>query len=460
MPIKTLHLTNSWHETSGGIATFYRALIEAANQRQQNIRLVVPGDHDRMEELGAFGKIYHLRAPHALFNSGYRTIYPGQFLAARSKLQEIIASERPDVVEICDKYTLNYLGGLLRRQLLPAIGCRPVVIGFSCERMDDNFRTYIGRLPLARQFCSLYMKWLYFPFFDHHIANSGYTADELRTAAKGQMVRRDTWVRPMGVDLNRLSPRRRCAETRRALLRNFGLPDNSVLLLYVGRLVPEKNLALLFGTLAHLGSTETLNYRLIVVGDGIERSRWETYAAKRTPDRTRFLGHIKERDVLADLYANADVFVHPNPREPFGIAPLEAMASGLPLVAPDRGGVREYATESNAWLAQPDVERFAMAVADAATSGKNRAAKTENALKTAENYRWENVAGSFLDLYSELCRRPQAQGADPLAPAFYSTPATGLQGLLFQCVSRTAEGVVRRLARRASAGSATELAQS
>ena len=65
MPIKTLHLTNSWHETSGGIATFYRALIEAANQRQQNIRLVVPGDHDRMEELGAFGKIYHLRAPHA-----------------------------------------------------------------------------------------------------------------------------------------------------------------------------------------------------------------------------------------------------------------------------------------------------------------------------------------------------------------------------------------------------------
>ena len=49
MPIKTLHLTNSWHETSGGIATFYRALIEAANKCGHSIRLILPGERDSME---------------------------------------------------------------------------------------------------------------------------------------------------------------------------------------------------------------------------------------------------------------------------------------------------------------------------------------------------------------------------------------------------------------------------
>ena len=59
------------------------------------------------------------------------------------------------------------------------------------------------------------------------------------------------------------------------------------------------------------------------------------------------------------LLANADAFIHPNPREPFGIAPLEAMASGLPLVAPSSGGVMSYATEESAWLAPPDPENYA-----------------------------------------------------------------------------------------------------
>ena len=49
-----------------------------------------------------------------------------------------------------------------------------------------------------------------------------------------------------------------------------------------------------------------------------------------------------DRETLATFYASADVFVHPNPREPFGIGPLEAMSSGVPVVMPAAGGVLEY----------------------------------------------------------------------------------------------------------------------
>jgi alpha-1,6-mannosyltransferase len=439
MSLKTLHLTNSWHETSGGIATFYRALMQEANRRGHSVRLVVPEKRDWVEEVGALGRIYYIKAPPAFLNSRYRTIYPMQFLSASSRLQRILTSERPDLVEICDKYTLNYLAALLRRQLLPALDFRPVVIGLSCERMDDNFRSYVGKVPLAAQFCSAYMKWLYFPFFDHHIANSDYTATELQLAARGQLVTRSTWVRHMGVDLRQMSPLRRSLDRRRRLLQTVGAPAEAVLLLYVGRLVPEKNLVLLFDLLAHLVQSSAREIRLLVVGDGIERGRWGQECGQRFPGRVLFLGHIKDRDVLADTYANADVFVHPNPQEPFGIAPLEAMASGLPLVAPNRGGVTSYANPENAWTVAPTVEYFAAAVNEVMANRTVREEKTARALRTALEYRWEKVAASFLDLYAELCRSLREERAALSVPAFRSTPAIGVEGAILRAAAVLAE---------------------
>jgi glycosyltransferase involved in cell wall biosynthesis len=433
-----MHLTNSWHENSGGIATFYRALIVEANRRRQPIRLVVPAALDRIEEVGEFGRIHHIKSPSSPLNPDYRTIYPSQYLFPESKLQQILAAERPDLVEISDKYTLNYLGALLRQRLLIAVDFRPVVVGLSQERMDDNFRAYLGDIPFSREFCSLYMRWLYFPFFDHHIANSAYTASELQPAAHGQLVPRGTWVRPMGVDLTQLSPQRRSTELRRRLLQNFGCSDESFLLLYAGRLAPEKNLPLLFDVLIYLSKNGARDYRLLVAGDGTERRRWEEKCSHDAPGRALFLGHIKDREVLADLYANSDVFVHPNPREPFGIAPLEAMASGLPLVAPSTGGVASYASGENAWISEPNVKSFAEAVEESATNRKLASEKTRKALATARFYGWESVASSFLDLYGELSQPPAPQNGAVSQPAFYSSPAAGFRAVFMQGVSKLA----------------------
>ena len=443
MPLKTLHLTNSWHETSGGIATFYRALMAAANRRGHQIRLVVPGETDRVEDVGEFAKIYHVNSPRSRFNREYRTMYPSQYLSRGSRLHQILAAERPNLVEICDKYTLNYLGVLLRRNLLPALDFRPVVLGLSCERMDDNFRAYVGHLPFSREFCAVYMKWIYFPFFDHHIANSEYTAEELRAASHGQMVARNIWIEPMGVDFEHFSPQRRSRERREPLLQRAGGNDETVLLLYAGRLAPEKHLSTLFELIARLAASEMRDYRLLVAGDGIERARWEASCRQNAPGRVAFLGHIKNPDSLADLFANADIFVHPNPHEPFGIAPLEAMASGLPLVAPDRGGVTSYANAGNAWIAPANVGSFAAAIDELLANESERRRRSDAALETATRFRWDRVASSFLDRYAALAgaHRDRAVALPP--PAFSSTPATGFQLALSRGVSRSAEKVFR-----------------
>lgn len=449
-PLKTMHLTNSWHVNSGGVATFYRALMAEADRRRQPIRLVVPSAMDSIEEVGEFARIYHIQSPPAPFNRDYRVIYPTQYLLPGSKLQQILIFERPDIVEISDKYTLNYLGAVLRLQLLDAVDFRPVVVGVSQERMDDNVAAYLRGIPFAQELCSLYMRWLYFPFFDHHVANSSYTVSELQAAAMGQLVARGTWIRPMGVDLTQLSPQRRSPELRRRLLQNFGASEDSVLLLYAGRLAPEKNLPLLFELLMRLSRNSERDYRLLVAGDGIERQRWEEKCAREAPGRALFLGHIRDKSVLADLYANSDVFVHPNPREPFGIAPLEAMASGLPLVAPNVGGVASYANAKNAWTAESDVESFARAVEGAASHEPLVLEKIKQALATAQLHCWESVAASYFNLYNELDQSRASEEKEGYVPAFYSTPTAGFRAALMHGLSQLAARSFRFTARLAA----------
>ena len=89
---------------------------------------------------------------------------------------------------------------------------------------------------------------------------------------------------------------------------------------------------------------------------------WKSKLKRIVPDKIVQLGHL-DKELWRIITRTRDVFVHPNPREPFGIAPLEAMASGVPIVAPNAGGILSYATDENIWLVEPTGENFASACA-------------------------------------------------------------------------------------------------
>ena len=420
--LKTLHLTNYWHPSAGGVSTFYRALMETAAQRGRAMCMVVPSDETRVEDVNPFVRVYHIEAPRAPLNASYRLVLPHRFVFPRTAIRKILLAERPDVVEICDKYSLVYLGGMLREKMIRGLDYRPLVLGLSCERMDENMAAYLTRGRLGQAFARWYMKNIYFPLFDHHIAVSEHTAGELRAASRGHKVRRGVWTCANGgVDCEMLTPARRSTSVRADLIAKAGARDASTLLLYVGRLAPEKNLPLLTQMLERLVGDR--DYRLLVGGDGILRQSWERECERVLPGRVTFLGHIGDRAALADLYANCDVFVHPNPREPFGIAPLEAMASGLPLVGPDSGGVTSYANESNAWLVDANAEAYARAVADVVASVELRERRTAGARATALEFSWPSVTARYLELYEELHARFHGNEAEAsIAPHFFSTP--------------------------------------
>jgi alpha-1,6-mannosyltransferase len=420
--IKTLHITNYWHGESGGIATFYRELLNAAERLRRTVRLVVPGPVDSVQNVGAYGRIYRVAGRASRLSPGYRLIMPHSYLAPHGPLRKILDEERPDLVECCDRYTLNYLAGLLRRGWLLGSDYRPAVAGLHCERMDDSMHSYISSHPFARSFCGWYLRWLGFPMCDHHIAVSDYVASELRGVARGHDVRRGVWVRPHGVDAALFRPERRSAATRSRLESLTGAPEGSNILLYAGRLAREKNLELLLDTMEVLEHAVPGAFHLLIAGDGPLRPRLERECRRRLPGAFHFLGHISDREQLAGIYANSDFFIHPNPREPFGIAPLEAMASGLTLVAPRTGGVSHYADSANACLAEPSAEAFACAIRTAIAEPDERLRRRRAARATAERFDWEQVTADYFDLYDELYALVHnARHVPAIAPSFYST---------------------------------------
>jgi len=309
-------------------------------------------------------------------------------------------------VEVCDKYSLCWLAGALRRGWIPRVP-RPTLVGLSCERMDDNVHAYITPMPFAMHLALRYIQNVYVPLFDFHIAVSRYVSSELTSDghAMGDRIK----VRPMGVQIENLGPHRRDPELRARLQKESGGNGSTALLLYAGRLSPEKNLSLLVDLMQNLPklakskppadlSGASHDCRLLIAGSG-SLEDWLRKQNHRLGGRLRLLGRLDNRAELARLLASVDVFVHPNPREPFGIGPLEAMASGTPLVAPGAGGVLEYADPRCAWLAAPEGNAFAGAVLEVLSNPAAARAKAERARLIAERHDWPVVAEQFFATY-------------------------------------------------------------
>jgi len=402
VPIKSVHITNYYHKDSGGISTSFNNLMAAAERHRRFVRLIVPGETETVEEVNEFAKIYYVAARQSpIVDKRYRVIMPWDYMPNGSIIRRILLEEMPDMVEVTDKYTLSMMGAMIRVGKFSELG-RPMLVHFSCERMDDNVSSFLIGGGIGKWFSRRIMGNYNFPLFDFHIANSPYTAREFYEAVeKSENPLRSDWffnwcwrvfkapripfeeriaVCPRGVNVEQFSPERKSEKVKREMRERANIPADSVVLLYAGRISPEKNTALLPEFMKILARDSEKDYRLLVAGAGPQADWLKQETEKHIPHKIIQVGHL-DKEMLSDYYANADVFVHPNPREPFGIAPLEAMASGTPTLAPNAGGLLAYATNENAWLVEPTAESFAAAVREIVSDETLRNRKVEQAFE-------------------------------------------------------------------------------
>eukprot|EP00977_Amphora_coffeiformis_P009605 scaffold2215_cov162-Amphora_coffeaeformis.AAC.3 len=158
---------------------------------------------------------------------------------------------------------------------------------------------------------------------------------------------RDVHVWPKGIDTTRFHPKWASMEWRNRLSHNHSY---ACILLYVGRLAVEKRLGDLRAIMDRLPS----HYRLALVGKGPQEEELRELFADHCNDDNRviFLGPLYDED-LCHAYASADIFILPSDSETLGFVVMEAMASGVPVVAANAGGIPDMVQDGDTGFLVP-----------------------------------------------------------------------------------------------------------
>ena len=194
------------------------------------------------------------------------------------------------------------------------------------------------------------------------------------------------------------------------------VPANPFILLYVGRLVPRKNLAWFVDRVFPQLSPEFL---LLIIGDGPERLSVEAAILTHSlQDRIKLLGEVS--DVERNLaYAGSDVLIVPNRKvsgnpEGFGIVTIEAGSFGLPVVVSRVDGLEDAVVEgrSGIFVEEGDVAGFTEALQHLQTDSTLREKLSQSAIEVVEEkFHWATLSRSYLQIYNSLAAQKKGQGS-------------------------------------------------
>jgi alpha-1,6-mannosyltransferase len=361
--MRIVQLANFYSEHSGGLRTTLKALAYHYRQQGHEVVRVVPGPEHLVTDDGT-AEVIHLPSM-AVGSTGYRAIIPG------GNVDRLLVNLRPETVELSDKTTLVAAARRCR-----ARGARVLLL--SHERLDAILRPRVpGWVPLTATTNSWNRRLM--ASVDDVVCASSFAAAE--------------WVRvgaphvhrvPFGVDLETFRPESAVGRS------GHGITE----LALVSRLSTEKSAGLAIETVRCLVERGQ-DCLLRIAGDGPEMQRLQHLAAGLP---VVFLGHLGSRAAVVTLLQRSHVALAPCSIETFGLAALEAMACGTPVVAAAAGALPELLASGAGVAVRPTPEAFAAAIVSFRRVDPRLTALLARA--HAEQYSWHNTAEAFLRIHS------------------------------------------------------------
>ena len=388
VPRRALNLavvTETYPPEINGVAQSLGRLVDGLRARGHHIQLVRPRQQtsEQGRQQPGFCEVLSAGLPIPY----YPNLRLG--LPARRRLRALWQNQRPDLVHIITEGPLGWSALQAARELRIPV----------CSDFRTNFHRYSAHYGIGRlqRLIIAYLRT-----FHNRTQATLVPTDELR-----QELARSGFenlaVISRGVDTGHFTPERRDDGLRR----QWGVDDRgeTPVVLHVGRIAAEKNLTALNAAFAEI-RRRCPSARLLLVGDGPEtgklRSRW--------PDAI-FTGMLRG-EALARHYASADFFLFPSLTETFGNVTLEAMASGLPVVAFDYAAAREHVRHGiNGLIAdctQP--HQFTAAAGEMVDCFQHDRARFnhlgERARATARTLDWSDIVNALESLLHRLADPP------------------------------------------------------
>ncbi len=366
--MRIAQVANFYGPLSGGLRTAMHRLGIGYREAGHDSLLIVPGPSTQVSE-EPWGTVVTIASPRLPRSGGYRVIT--DIDAVVTHLQAF-GTQR---LEVSDRVTLRSLGWWARARGIPSVF-------WAHERVDGVLRAHGGRFLPARRLAD-HWNAATARRFDRIVATTAFAAEEFSRIGV------DTDRVPLGVDLQSFRPDRRDLDARAQLLE----PNQDVLLVSCTRLSREKRPDLAWETLREL-RRRGVRARLVLAGSGpmLDEAR---AVARHLP--MTVLGHVSDRDDLATLLASADVAIAPGPIETFGLAALEALASGTPVVASRTSALREIVRGAAGHAAAPTPRALAEAVR--AVLGRPQDGCRRAARNRAEEFPWSRTVDTMLALH-------------------------------------------------------------
>jgi alpha-1,6-mannosyltransferase len=347
--------------------------------------LVVPGERTGDSGDGT-ARTYTIASPLVSKTSRYRA------LLQLHLVEEVLERENPDIIESGDPYQLAW------KAVASGRGLGIPVVGFYHSNFPEatlrSVAKYFGpvAVSIAEDIGQGYVKALY-NCFERTLVPSPVLAGLLRSWG----VENTTPVE-LGVDTDVFFP----SDAPGVRLRNeLRIPPGVRLLVYVGRLAPEKNVRVLFEAFRLLMRRgDTGGIHLLVVGDGTQRA-----ALQHVADDTgavSWLPYCPDPERLANIYRAADLFVHPGVQETFGLVALESQACGTPVIG-IRGSYMDRIIFSDQlhWATENTPESLAEAIH--AKLGENlRRTGLRASVEVRHRYAWKSVFERLFSIYDEV----------------------------------------------------------
>ncbi len=285
------------------------------------------------------------------------------------KIKSKLAKFNADLFHLITPFNIGLTGLYAARQT-----DTPLVASY-----HTNFDQYLDyyQINFLEKAAWKYLRW----FHDQAMRNYCPSEETKNELAKRDFINLDIWGR--GIDAKLFSPEHKSQQ----FIEKNALEDK-ITLLYVGRLAREKNLSLLIESFKRLNQKYKKKIELIITGDGPELKRLQ----KELPDNVIFTG-FKNGIELSRIYASADIFAFPSVTETYGNVVIEAMASGLPVVAVLAGGVKENLINNYNGLASKknDEAEFTARLEELIVNDKLRKLLAHNARQHALEQSWDHV---------------------------------------------------------------------
>lgn len=387
--MKICDLTQFYSPVSGGVRRYIEQKSAFLRRYRPDCRhvIIVPGE--KTESVGDDTvRVYTIASQVLSRTSRYRA------LTKLHLVEEVLEKERPDILESGDPYQLAW------KAVASGRGLDIPVVGFYHSHFSESIlRTvakFMGPLAasIAEETCRKYVTTLYNRF------ECTFVPSPVLASLLGGWGVENTHTVDLGVDDEIFRPD---PSDRSATRAQLGISNDARLLLYVGRLGPEKNVRTLFDAYTLLRGRARGHYELLCLGDGTQRSALIDLQ-KQTPG-VHWMPYCTDPTELARIYRAADLFVHPSVQETFGLVALESQASGTPVVGIKGSYMdRIIFSDQKQWATENSPAALAEAI-DGKFTIDLRAAGLRASEEARGRYSWRIVFSRLMDVYSDVVAR-------------------------------------------------------